>query len=257
MKLGFVGSGTITAAIVDGLGAAKADVSIVLSPRNAAIAARLAARHSNVRVADSNQAVLDASDMVVIAVRPQIIDEVLRPLRFRPDHRVVSLVARVSLQYLQGATRPASRVTRAVPLPSVARRQGPTAVFPPAADVIALFGPLGRAIPVEQEAVFNVFGTATAVMASYFTFAGTISGWMERHGVAHEAARSFVRQMLEGLASAGPERTFWELADEHQTRGGINEQVVRAIATDGIITSLDEALDAALDSMQRGTGNNG
>jgi pyrroline-5-carboxylate reductase len=117
--------------------------------------------------------------------------------------------------------------------------------------VVALFDPLGRAIPVEQEAVFNVFGTATAVMASYFAFAGTISGWMERHGVAHQAARTFVRQMLEGLATAGPDRTFEALADEHQTRGGINEQVVRAIATDGIMTSLDEALDAALASMQR------
>jgi len=255
MRLGFVGSGTITAAIIDGLGAAKADVAIVLSPRNADVAAALAARHSNVRVADSNQTVLDESEMVVIAVRPQIVAEVLRQLRFRPDHRVVSLVARISLEYLQRATRPASRVTRAVPLPSVARRQGPTAVFPPADEVIALFDPLGRAIPVEQEALFNVFGTATAVMASYFAFAGTISGWMERHGVAHEAARTFVRQMLEGLATAGP-GTFEELADEHQTRGGINEQVVRAIATDGVITSLDDALDAALASMQRGTTRN-
>ena len=253
MRLGFVGCGAITAAIVDGLSAAKADVSIVLSPRNATVASALATRHSNVRVADCNQTVLDESEVVVIAVRPQIVAEVLRQLRFRPDHRVVSLVARVSLEYLKSATRPASRVTRAVPLPSVARRQGPTAVFPPADDVVALFDPLGRAIPVEQEAVFNVFGTATAVMASYFAFAGTISGWMERHGVAPEAARAFVRQMLEGLAGAGPDRTFEELADEHQTRGGINEQVVRSVATDGVITSLDQALDTALASMQRGT----
>lgn len=251
--MGFVGSGTITGAIVDGLSAAKADVSIVLSPRNAAVAGALAARHSNVRVADCNQTVLDESEVVVIAVRPQIVDEVLRQLRFSPDHRVVSLVAKVSLEYLQRATRPASRVTRAVPLPSVARCQGPTAVFPPADDVVALFDPLGKAIPVEQEAVFNVFGTSTAVMASYFAFAGTISGWMERHGVAHEAARAFVRQMLGGLATAGPDRSFEELAAEHQTRGGINEQVVSALTTDGIITSLDEALDAALASMQRGT----
>lgn len=257
MRLGFVGSGTITAAIVGGLSDAGADVSIVLSPRNAGVAAALAARHANVRVADSNQTVLDESEMVVIAVRPQIIDEVLRELRFRPDHRVVSLVARVSLEYLQRATRPAARVTRAVPLPSVARRQGPTAVFPPVDEVLALFDPLGRAIPVEEEAVFNVFGTATAVMASYFAFAGTISGWMERHGVAHEAARSFVGQMLEGLASAGPERSFAALADEHQTRGGINEQVVRAVATNGVITSLDEALDAAFAGMQRGSTGKG
>src|SRR6185437_7004462 len=183
MRLGFLGSGTITAAIVDGLNAANADVSIVLSPRNAEVARALAARHPNVRVADCNQTVLDESEVVVMAVRPQIVDEVLRQLRFRADHRVVSVIARVSLEYLQRATRPASRVTRAVPLPSVGRRQGPTPVFPPIDEVMALFDPLGRAIPVEDEASFNVFGAATAVMASYFAFAGTVSGWMERHGV--------------------------------------------------------------------------
>ena len=43
MKLGFVGTGTITAAIVDGLAAAGTDLSIALSPRNTETAAALAA----------------------------------------------------------------------------------------------------------------------------------------------------------------------------------------------------------------------
>src|SRR5262245_4739042 len=95
MRLGFVGTGTIAAAIIEGLFAADGAHSITVSPRNAEVAADLAARFANVRIAPTNQAVLDASDVVFLAVRPQIADGVLRELRFRPDHHVISLIAAI------------------------------------------------------------------------------------------------------------------------------------------------------------------
>src|SRR5262245_12682027 len=98
MKLGFVGTGAITAAIVTGLTAdgASGD-TILVSPRNADIAAGLAGKFPNVTVAASNQMVLDGSDVVMLAVRPQVAAEVLSELRFRPDHHVVSLMAIIVL----------------------------------------------------------------------------------------------------------------------------------------------------------------
>ncbi|HWL80601.1 MAG TPA: pyrroline-5-carboxylate reductase [Roseomonas sp.] len=246
MKLGFIGVGTITAAIVEGLCKTQPEIEIILSPRNAETAAALAARYGNVRVAVGNQAVLDESEIVVLAVRPQIADEVLRALRFRGDHHVLSLIATVSLDYLRSATAPAGRVTRAVPLPMVAMQEGPTAIFPGDEKVRSLFERIGTAIVLENEAEFDVFTAATAVMASYFAFAGTVTGWMERGGISPEKARAFVGQMLQGLSRTAPERDFATLADEHQTRGGINEQVVRHVAPGGVIPDLDAALDAVL-----------
>ena len=245
-SLGFVGTGTITAAIVDGLRAAGVDRPILLSPRNAETAARLAARHAGIRIAGSNQAVLDGSGMVMLAVRPQIAGEVLPALRFRPDHHVVSVIATLSLASLRSMIAPAGRLARAVPLPAVAMRKGPTAIFPDDAPVRALFDRLGAAIVLEEEAAFDLFSAATGAMASYFAFAGTIARWMERGGVDPGQARAFTGQMLEGLAHTGPGRSFAALADEHQTRGGLNEQVVRQVAPDGFIPTLDAALDAVL-----------
>lgn len=52
MKLGFIGTGALTAAIVAGLkSVADNSVSVVLSPRNEEIAAGLAARYADVRIA--------------------------------------------------------------------------------------------------------------------------------------------------------------------------------------------------------------
>src|SRR5947209_8756253 len=93
MELGFIGTGAITTAIVRGLGAAfAADGRIHLSPRGAANAATLAGTFRHVDVASSNQDVLDRSDVVILAVRPQVATEVIEALRFRPDHHVISVI---------------------------------------------------------------------------------------------------------------------------------------------------------------------
>lgn len=249
MTLGFIGVGAIAAAIVEGLQSTPARGPIVLSPRNVQVAARLATQFAEVRVAPTNQAVLDASDLVIIAVRPQIAHEVLSELRFRPEHRVVSLIPAVTLDYLRAIAAPASAVTRAVPLPSAAFRQSPTAMYPTYPSVEALFNELGTVIEIDREEEFEAFTTSTAIMSSYFGFAGTVAGWMRRQGVPEPKAHAFVNQMLQGLtaaAAASPQSSFRELAEEHQTQGGLNQQVLQSITAAGVFTELERALDGVL-----------
>src|SRR5260370_32506469 len=132
MKLGFVGTGAITSAIVSGLRCGGAELDpIQLSPRNAEIAAEIANRFPAVSIASSNQDVLDESEIVVLAIRPQIAVGVLSELRFRPDHRVISVVSGLSLRRVTDLASPAVMITRAVPLPSAANRMSPTAIYPP------------------------------------------------------------------------------------------------------------------------------
>src|SRR6185437_12714819 len=98
MRIGFIGTGTITSAIVSGLNASDSTAfTFLLSPRNADVAASLASAFDNVTVAASNQAVLDGCDIIMLAVRPQVASDVLESLRFRPDHHVISLVALISV----------------------------------------------------------------------------------------------------------------------------------------------------------------
>jgi len=247
MRLGFVGCGTITAAIVTGLSSSGHGEPIAVSPRNAQVAADLARRFANVTVAATNQAVLDACDVAVLAVRPQILAEVLPELRFRPDHQVISLIAATSLAFLRAGTAPAAAVTRAVPMPMVARRQGPTAIYPASPVAKTLFDALGSAIELSDEKRFDAFTAATGLMATYFRFVDTAAKWMSEQGVAPEQADRYVRQLFWGVAGtamAAPERSLGELVDEHQTRGGINEQVRTHLEVKGMFRELAAALDA-------------
>src|SRR5262249_22186625 len=98
MKLGFVGTGAITESVVRGLVKAGNDLEVIaLSPRNAGVAARLAALHHRIRIARDNQSVVDSSDIVFLAVRPQVASDVVAGLEFHPGQRVVSFVAGLQL----------------------------------------------------------------------------------------------------------------------------------------------------------------
>src|SRR5262245_24309396 len=120
MKLGLVGTGAIGEAIVRGLcGAGGHREPVFVTARTQARSARLAAAFPNVRVLSANQAVVDASDWVVLAVRPEQARDVASSLRFRPEHRVISLVAGLGLDALGPLVAPASRFHRANPLPFI------------------------------------------------------------------------------------------------------------------------------------------
>src|SRR5579871_4719870 len=117
MKLGFLGTGAITSAMVTGLCSPEGgEYEILLSPRNAEVAAALARRFPQVSVAPSNQEVVDRSDTVVIAVRPQVTESVLADLRFPAERNVISLVSGFSVRRLAGLIAPATNIARAVPL---------------------------------------------------------------------------------------------------------------------------------------------
>lgn len=250
MRLGFVGTGAITSAIVTGLNAAGiGGDTILVSPRNADTAASLAARFLSVRVAASNQAVLDDSDVVMLAIRPQVAAEVLSELRFRADHHVISLMAIIPVDRVRTMVTPARIVTRAIPLPLVADLCGPTPIFPPDQVAAGIFNRIGTTIEATSAEQFSAFSTATASMAPFFAFAGEIADWLARHDVPAGDAHVYVASMFQGLANIGAKDTghgFGALAGEFATRGGINEQVVAHLKEHAALTALSDALDAVL-----------
>lgn len=249
-KLGFVGTGAITSAIVTGLSSSlSAQHSIYLSPRNPQIARDLAARFSGVSIASSNQGVLDASETVILAIRPQIVRDVLSSLRFRPDHRVISVVSSLSLGAISDLASPAARIVRAVPLPSAAERRSPTAIFPSDPVVIDLFAAVGAAFAVDTEREFDALCAATATIASQFAFEEAIVSWLVQQGIPREKAGSYIARIWSGLALAAgqlPERNFQSLAADHATQGGINEQLLSYLEKQRVFENISEGLDAIL-----------
>ena len=111
MTIGFIGTGTIAGAMVEGLSGLLQPPAILVSPRSEAVSRRLAARYGNVRRVDSNAAAA-AAGIVVLGMRPAQLGEAIEGLSFGADQIVLSLVAGLSLAELQKIA-PRPRLARA------------------------------------------------------------------------------------------------------------------------------------------------
>lgn len=249
MMLGIVGTGTMAAAIVRGLRAAGDPSRIFLSPRNAATGSALSGQFQGVAVCESNQEVLDQCDTVLLAVRPQVAESALGGLRFRPDHQVLSIIAIFSVERLRGFVSPASRITRAVPLPSAASRESPTAIYPEDDTALKFFRMLGPAFAVETEEQINAIGAVSSIVASYFAFAEGAVSWLSQFGIPESAARDYVARMLPSLTrevAEAPTQSFRSMARQHATAGGLNEQLLTYLEEKGVFEALSHGLDEVM-----------
>lgn len=255
MHIGFIGTGNIASATIRGLcTAVLAPERVLISPRNAEKAAALAAEFAQVEIARDNQAVIDGSDWVFIAVRPPQVEPVISPLSFRPDHKIISLAAAIPLATLARLLKPATRIVRAVPQPTVARHTGPIAVFPADAESVALLGRIGNVVPVDDEHQFDALCTVTAIAASQFAFLGRVADWLAREGVERRAAIRFTTAIAQTIATDADKAEahgFPALIKEVSTPGGMNEQILRMLTEAGSFEPIDGALDAILARYKR------
>jgi pyrroline-5-carboxylate reductase len=246
-RVGFVGVGTIAEALITGMCAAgEQRATFLLSPRNADIAKRLAERFSSVEVAGDNQAVLDASDIIFLAVRPQVAADVLGAVKFRRDHLIVSLIATFDVARLRTLVTPASTITRATPLPAVARRMGPLTLYPPVPQIAELLEGLGTLFQLQNESDLDAFWSVTGLMGSYFGLLDEIAGWLARQNLQEAQVGPFVAAMFEALAVTGAERAregFDRLVVDHSTPGGLNEQAYRELQAAGWTSLVSQTLD--------------
>jgi pyrroline-5-carboxylate reductase len=245
--LGFVGVGTIAEALIDGLcanGEHRAD--FLLSPRSAERVTRLAGKYPFVKIAASNQAVVDGADIVFLAVRPQIAEQVLGDLSFRPGQRIVSLIATYDTARLRPLVAPATAISRVTPLPAVARCRGPLSLYPPSPEIGALLDGLGQLVQLDDEVRLDALLAVTGFMGSYFGLLETISGWLSRRGVPTEQANAFVAALFNSLGVTAEDKAdigFGQLVLDHSTPGGLNEQAWRELNAAGWGSLVGEALD--------------
>ena len=73
MKLGFVGVGKIATSVIEGIFKAKINVKeIILSPKNSKNTKSLKNKFKKIKIAKSNQEVLDRSNWIVLSVTPKV-----------------------------------------------------------------------------------------------------------------------------------------------------------------------------------------
>lgn len=267
MRLGFIGVGHIAHCLVEGLLSGEHACSrVLLSPRGRRHVAALAARYPAIEIAEHNQAVVDGSDLLVLAVLPGQAEDVLAGLRLRPEQIVVSLIATVPMTRIAALAKPATRLQRAVPLPGSARRDGPIAVFPDLAETRDLWDTLGARVGCRSEEELETLWTVTALIAPFYALLDDIQGWCAEQGAEPAAATAYVAAFYASLANgaggavhsdAGNGEGFADLARAAQTPGGLNEQAIGILAGHGGNAGVRAAMEAVRERLREAANKRG
>ncbi|MFP3968514.1 NAD(P)-binding domain-containing protein [Actinomadura fulvescens] len=248
-RIGIIGVGEIGRAIVDGLYCRGDDgPEVFLSPRGARTARELSERYQGVRVCPDNQAVVDRSEIVIIAVRGQDRHEALAGLTVADDKIVINVMSGVGNDDLRRTLATDAPLVRAIPLPAIRERRSVTVTYPSHPAVNSFFEHLGGALPVADESAFNVFSAVTGTLTTHYSYLATLTSWAVGHGIAPDDADRYVRGLFQqvGRALNDETRTLHQLAADHETPKGNNERIRTTWFTPANAEALKKALDDLL-----------
>mgnify|MGYP001818223095 CR=1 FL=1 len=242
--LGIIGTGALARYCVAGLRNASDDRTILLSPRNAQVAAELAAHHG-CQVMVGNQLVVDGADLVLFATRPADAGSALKALRFRSGQTLVSVVAGIPLAELNALAKPA-RVVRSMPLCCAEVNAGAIPLWPDDPEVRALLSTLGEVLAMPDEAAFELAFVASCANGWFHRLYAELEDWLVEAGFEPAQARTLALQAAHGASSldlAHPDVGPGERASRIATPDTYTRLGLDALDQAGVFSALRASFD--------------
>lgn len=256
-RWGFIGAGKMASALIRGMirsGVATADRVSASDPlpntRDEL------ARETEITASSSNLAVVARSDVLVLAVKPQSMTQVLRELApaVTADHLVVSIAAGVSIATIGEVLGAGRRVIRVMPnTPALlgegasAYALGPDATDDDAAVVQAFLESVGRAVRVPESQLDAVTGLSGSGPAFVYMIIEALSDGGVRAGLPRDVATMLAAQTVLGSARMVLETGLHTgtLKDQVTSPGGTTIAGVHALERAGLRGALIDAVEAA------------
>jgi pyrroline-5-carboxylate reductase len=208
--VGFVGAGNMAGALIKGLLHAKllpAERIIASDPR----AERLAelSKQYGIRAARDNRDVLREADVVILAVKPQVIDKVLAGFaaEWRTASLLVSVAAGVPVAAIESNLPPDTRVVRTMPNTAAMVLAGATAISPgthATEDDLALtrtlFEAVGRVTVLDETLLDAVTGLSGSGPAYIMLIIEALADGGVKVGLHRDTALMLAAQTVYGSA---------------------------------------------------------
>jgi pyrroline-5-carboxylate reductase len=209
-RIGFIGAGNMAEALIAGLLHANR-----LSPSHLMASdidgARLTRLHQtyNIEMAGSNRGVAEKADILVLAVEPQVLDDVLIEIteKVRDNTLLISVAAGYPITRIARCLSGATRIVRSMPNTPSLIREGITALaydesLPDndAAAARTLFESIGKVVRVDERALNAVTGLSGSGPAYVYMMIEALADGGVKMGLPRETAQLLAAQTVSGAA---------------------------------------------------------
>ena len=260
-KIGFLGGGNMADAIIKGLVSASfietknimaSDISL---PRLEHLR-----RNYKIKTTRDNREVVAKSDIIVLAVKPQVFKKVLKEIQdlASTGKLFISVAAGVPLSVMEeilfGAQKKRVGVVRTMPNTPSLVLEGVTAISSgthvtktDTQIVHRIFEAIGRTVDVDEDQLDAVTGLSGSGPAYIFMIIEALSDAGVKMGLSREVSNALTIQTVLGSAKLAQEsgKHPGELKDMVTSPGGTTISGVHTLEAGGIRTSLMDAVEIA------------
>jgi pyrroline-5-carboxylate reductase len=256
-KIGFIGGGNMAGALIRGLlhseavAAEQIRASDVKGERLTELGQKF-----GIQTTSDNEELGRWADVVVIAVKPQIVDRILAAVgsTLSDGDLVISIAAGVPLEALESRLPPSARVVRAMPNTAAIALAGATAVAPGAHatpedlnTAKALFDAVGRCVVLDETLLDAVTGLSGSGPAYVMLMIEALADGGVKVGLGRDTALLLAAQTVYGSAKLQLETGEHpgRLKDMVTSPGGTAIAGLHTLEAGGLRRTLIDAVEAA------------
>lgn len=263
-KLGFIGTGKMGEALIKGILHSKLVPSgnIYASDMDSSKLAQLEKEHKINTCMDNCDAVV-GSDIIIIAVKPQVIPDVLEEIKNSIKNQlIISIAAGVTIETYENALPRGTKVVRVMPNIAATVREAASAVSPGSAVskddlaiATAIFNAIGRSVILPEHLMDAVTGLSGSGPAYIFTIIEALADGGVYEGLDRKTAKMLAAQTVLGAAKMVLEDGSHtaELKDMVTSPGGTTIRGLRVMEDRGVrIAMMDAVIEACERSKELG-----
>jgi len=208
-KIAFLGGGNMAEALIKGMLSADVAKSSQMVVTDTSPARQDYLKKYNINLAKSNQEAVQQAEIVLLCVKPQVMDAVLAEIAAAADSSklVISIAAGITISRIEKALTSNPRVIRVMPNTPALVLSGAAALAAGARaaqddinTALEIFSAVGRAVVVEEKLMDAVTGLSGSGPAYVFTVIEALSDAGVKVGIPRPLALELAAQTVFGSA---------------------------------------------------------
>ncbi|MFM2588770.1 pyrroline-5-carboxylate reductase [Vibrio sp. TBV020] len=258
-KIAFIGAGNMVKAIVSGLVADGYPASLITATAPSETRRLPLEQEHGIHTTSDNALAAQSADVVVLSVKPQMMEEVCKPLQAIDwsGKLVISIAAGIQSVRFNEMLDSELNLVRVMPNTPSQLGLGMSGLYAPShvSEQDKLFAAelmksCGKVCWVEQESgINNIIAAAGSAPAYFFLFMEAMQAEAIAQGFDKETARLLVQQSALGAASmvvGNPETELSTLRENVTSKGGTTAEALRTFNDHQLSDIVAKAMQAAV-----------
>ncbi len=258
-SIAFIGAGNMARSIIAGLVCSGYPADKITATAPGPARREPLARDYGIHTSDDNLLAVEQAEVIVLAVKPQLMEDVCRPLQGIDfsGKLVISIAAGISAKRLNDMLNTELNLVRVMPNTPSLIGKGMSGMYAPATVAGSdktfaenLMRAVGEVCWVEQEAGINgIIAAAGSAPAYFFLFMEAMQAEAIKQGFDPQTARLLVQQSAAGAAEmvvANPDIELTTLREQVTSKGGTTAEALRTFNEHQLSDTVAKAMRAAI-----------